>query len=154
MRSARVVAAIILLIFLANGGLAGNFLSVKDITMYLNEGNATFQLNYTLDTFTKIYVLVLGSRYIQPDLVSMFGNFDDIKIEGVDHQSATILAAKAGKYNGSHYFFDSRPLEIDDSILQNKIKKFRVIYPGEPNQTFYNISCTPEVLYRAGNQLS
>jgi hypothetical protein len=153
MRLFRVVAATMLLVFLANYGLAGNFLSVKDITMNLNEGNATFQLNYTLDTFTKIYVLVLGSRYIQPDLVSMFGNFDDIKIERIDHRSATILAAKAGKYNGSYYFFDSRPLEIDDSILQNTIGKFRVIYPGEPNQTFYNISSTPEIFYRAGNQL-
>ncbi|MDD1742012.1 MAG: hypothetical protein LUQ47_01645 [Methanotrichaceae archaeon] len=150
MKSSQVFAGFMLLIFISNDGLAGNYLYVKDITMYLNEADATFHLNYTLDTFTKIYVLALGSRHIQPDLASMFGNFNDIRIEGVDYKSATILAAKAGKYNGSHYLFDSRPLEIGENILQNRIERFRVIYPDELNQTFYNISCTPEVFYMPG----
>ncbi|MCJ7444631.1 MAG: hypothetical protein MUO26_08900 [Methanotrichaceae archaeon] len=153
MISIRIIILIILFSCLAGVGSAGNFLSVQDITMYLNEGNATFHLNYTLDTFTNIYVLVLGSGYIQPDLVSMFANFKDVKIKSVDHRSATILAVKAGKYNGSHYFFTSRPLEIADKIPQTKIGKFRVIYPNEFNQIFYNISCTPDVLCKATNQL-
>jgi hypothetical protein len=150
MKSSQLVATLIFFILISNDGLAENYLSIKDITMYLNEGNATFHLNYTLDTFTKIYVLVLGSRYIRPDLASMFGNFDDIRIKGVDHKSAIILAADAGKYNGSHYFFDSRPLEIGKSISPKRIGQFRVVYPDELNETFCNISRTPEVVYMPG----
>ncbi len=143
MRSALVVTALItLLVFTIGLGMSEDYLYIKDINMCLNEGNATFEMNYTLETFTKFYVLALGCKYIEPNLISMFGNFNNLTTIRADPDSAALLAEGAGKYNSGYYLFESRPLRA-------KVAKLTVIYPEGRPKTFYNISSTPNVFCMA-----
>lgn len=116
------------------------YFEVNDITMTLIGGDALFELNYTLDSFAKLYVLALGAGYIEPDLISLLKSYDDVTTVRVDPNSAALLVKGAGKNNSGYYLFDSRPLGA-------RVSKFTVVYPNGLSRTFHNVTSTPNVFY-------
>jgi hypothetical protein len=138
-----VLALIVLLASTVCPVVCENYLYVKDIDMHLNEeGNAVFNMNYTLEFFTKFYVLAMGCKYIEPDLVSLFSDFDNVTTVSANPDSATLVAWGAGKYNSGYYLYESRP-------LGSKIAKLTVVYPEGQAKTFYNATSTPNVFCMA-----
>jgi hypothetical protein len=135
MRLILIFLAIILLSSCASGEV---YLKVNDIRMSLIDGDALFELNYTLDSFAKLYVLALGCGNIEPDLVSIFKSYDHVKTVKATPHSAALLAKGAGKNNSGYYLFDSRPLGV-------KVSRFTVLYPGGLSRTFHNVASTPNV---------
>lgn len=118
--------------------LCENYFYVKDMNMRLNNSNATFEVNYTLEMFTKFYVIALGCKYIEPDLTSLLGSFNNLTTIRADPDSAALMAEGAGKYNSGYYLFESKP-------LGKKVDKLTVIYPEGRPKTFYNMTSTPNV---------
>jgi hypothetical protein len=124
-----------------------SYIYVKDITMRLENENATFELNYTLEAFTRLYVLVLGCRYIEPDLLSLLGKDAVAKLVRVGPDSAAVEISGAGEkkygYNNSQYYvFKPRKLSTTTEY-------FKVIYPGGVFRTYNNLSETPAVFCNA-----
>jgi len=144
-----VLAFMAVLAFTVSSSAGGEYINIKDVTMHLNEGNATFEINYTLETFTKLYVLALGCRYIEPDLLSLFGNYSSAKVIRADPDGAALMVAGAGKYNSGYYLFDSRPLGSGDKPLKEKIGRFTVVYPEGRARTFFNVTSTQNVFCEA-----
>ena len=139
MRPFQVAAAFtVLLAFTICPVMGENYFYVKDMNMRLNESNATFEVNYSLETFTKFYVIALGCKYIEPDLISLLGNFNNLITIRADPDSASLTAIGAGKYNSGYYLFESRP-------LGEKVDKLTVVYPEGGARTFYNMTSTPNV---------
>ena len=139
MRSFQVAVAFVALIaFTICPTMGENYFYVKDMNMRLNEGNATFEVNYTLEMFTKFYVIALGCKYIEPDLVSFLGHFNNLTTIRADPDSASLMASGAGEYNSGYYLFESRPLGA-------KVDKLTVFYPEGRPRTFYNMTSTPNV---------
>ena len=65
MRRMAAIFAFLTLSAIATSSAAGSeYLNVKEVTMRLDDGNATFELNYSLDTFTRIYITALGCRAV------------------------------------------------------------------------------------------
>lgn len=152
MRWAKVILAfstILALTLTISLGAGGEYIYVKDITMRLNEGNAVFELNYSLETFTRLYVLALGCGYIEPDLRSILGNYSSVKVIRAGPDSAALLVSDAGKYNSGYYLFDSRPLGTANNPLNERISKFTVIYPEGRARTFFNVTSTQNVFCEA-----
>ena len=56
------------------GSAMGGCIEVRDVTMHLDEDRAIFEINYTLDTFTRFYVLALGCQHLEPDLISFLAD--------------------------------------------------------------------------------
>jgi hypothetical protein len=137
MRFALVIMAMVALVACAAGEV---YFEVNDITMSMKDGDALFELNYTLDSFAKLYVLALGCRYIEPDLISLFKSYDDVKTIRANPDSAALLVSGAGKNNSGYYLFDSRPLGV-------RVAKFTVLYPGGLFRTYHNVTSTPNVFY-------
>jgi len=117
--------------------------------MRLDGDNATFELNYTLDTFTRLYVSALGCRYLQPELVSFLGGYRDVMLIKADTNGATLRVAGAGKYNSGYYLFDSMPFGSKDKPLKESIARFTVVYPSGRLRTFYNVTATQNVFSQA-----
>jgi hypothetical protein len=137
MRLALAILATVMLVSCVSGGL---YFEVNDITMTLTGGDALFELNYTLDSFAKLYVLALGAGYIEPDIESFLKSYGDVKTIRADPDSAALLVKGAGKNSSGYYLFDSRP-------LGGRVAKFTVVYPGGLSRTFYNVTSTPNVFY-------
>ncbi|OPY51147.1 MAG: hypothetical protein A4E49_02432 [Methanosaeta sp. PtaU1.Bin112] len=117
--------------------------------MRLDGSNATFELNYTLDTFTCFYVSALGCRYLEPELLSFLGGYRDVMLVKADTEGATLLVMGAGKYNSGYYLFDSIPFGSKDQPLKESIARFSVVYPTGRIRTFYNVTATQNVFSQA-----
>ena len=128
----------------------GECIYVKDVTMHLDGDDATFELNYSLDTFTRFYVLALGCRHLEPELLSFLSGYRDVKLMKADTNGAALQVKGAGKYNGSYYLFDSHPFGSKNNPLKIGIAKFLVVYPEGRTRTFYNVTSTQSVFCPAG----
>ena len=123
----------------------GGCIYVKDVTMHLDGDDATFELNYSLDTFTRFYVLALGCRHLEPELLSFLSGYRDVKLIKADTDRAALQVKGAGKYNGSCYLFDSHPFGPINNPGKTGIAKLSVVYPEGWTRTFYNVTSTQSV---------
>ncbi len=136
----RFILAILATYMLISSGAGEIYFGVNDITMHLKDGDALFELNYTLDFFAKLYVLALGCSYIEPDLISLFKSYDNVKTVKANPDNAVLLAKGAGKNSSGYYLYDSRPLGM-------RVAKFTVLYPGGLFRTYHNVTSTPNVFF-------
>jgi hypothetical protein len=143
-----IVLLVVLAIAISTSSASGYFY-IKDITMRLEDGNATFDLNYTLDSFTNIYVLALGCKYIEHDLLTLLDNYSQIEIVEAGPERASLLAVGAGQYNSGYYLYDSRPFGSQKNAFQERVPQFTVVYPGGRARTFYNVTSTQNVFCEA-----
>src|SRR5512136_1217174 len=102
-----------ILTFLALGWLicmplasASEYIHINEVSMHLEEENATFDLKYSLDTFTRIYVMILGCRSLESELLSLLGCYKEVELMRADISGATLHVRGAGKYNSGYYLFD------------------------------------------------
>jgi len=123
----------------------GECIYVKDVTMHLDGDEATFELNYSLDTFTRFYVLALGCRHLEPELLSFLSGYSDVKLMKADLDGAALQVKGAARYDGSYYHFDSHPFGSKDNPLKKGIAKLSVVYPEGRTHTFYNVNATQSV---------
>ena len=131
------------------GSARGDYIEVRDVTMRLDEDRATFDLNYTLDAFTRFYVLALGCRHLEPDLISFLGGYKDVKLIEVDENRASLQVDGAGKNLDNCYLFYSCPFGSKDKNLKKGVEKLSVVYPGGKVDTFYNVNSTQNVFCKA-----
>ncbi|MGV8174666.1 MAG: hypothetical protein ACP5OU_03095 [Methanothrix sp.] len=124
-------------------------IQIDDVTMRLEGENATFDLNFTLDAFTQIYVMVLGCRYLEPELRSFLGCYKDVQLVRADYDGASLHVRGAGRFNSGYYLFDSTPFRCNDSSTAEGIARFSVVYPGGRVRTFYNVTSTQNVFSEA-----
>jgi len=143
-----------LMALISSGSATDDYLYVKDVTMHLKGDNATFELNYSLDAFTRFYVLALGCKYLEPELLSFLGNYSGVRLLKADMDGAALQVSGAGKQNGGYYLFDSRPLGSKERPLTTGIPKFTVVYPEGRIRSYYNVTSTQSVFYRAGPVLN
>jgi hypothetical protein len=132
----------------------GEYIDIKDVTMSLEGDNATFELNYTLDTFTRFYVSALGCRYLEPELISFLGGYSDVMLIKADTDGAVLLVVGAGKYNSGYYLFDSVPFGSEDKPLKESVARFSVVYPGGRIRAFYNVTSTQNVFSQVAEPLA
>lgn len=155
MRPIAVLFAVLIVSALSVCSAAGSeYIDVKDVTMRLDGPNATFELNYTLDTFTRFYVSALGCRYLEPELTSFLGGYRDVTLIRADTEGATMQVADAGKYNNGYYLFESMPFGSNDKPLNKTIPSFSVVYPSGRTRTFYNVTGTQNVFSQAALPLA
>jgi len=154
MRSLAAFFAVLILSALSICSAAGNeYIDIKEVTMRLDGDNATFELNYTLDTFTRFYVSALGCRYLEPELISFLGEYRDVMLIKADTEGATLRVVGAGKFNSGYYLFDSMPFGSKDKPIKESIVRFSVVYPSGRVRTFYNVTATQNVFSQAAEPL-
>ena len=150
MRYLAAIFAFLTLCALSAGSAVGSeYVDIKEVTMRLEGDNATFELNYTLDTFTRFYVTTLGCRCLEPELISVLGGYSDVRLVKADTEGAALQVVGAGKYNSGYYLFDSMPFGSKDKPLKEGIARFSVVYPGGRVRTFYNVTATQNVFSQA-----
>lgn len=129
--------------------LGSESIDITDVTMLLDDDNATFELNYSLDTFTCFYVSALGCRYLEPELLSFLGGYRNVVLIKADTESAALQVVGAGKYNNGYYLFDSIPFGSKGKPLEKSVARFSVVYPNGRVRTFYNVTATQNVFSQA-----
>ncbi len=110
--------------------------------MTLEEGDAAFDVKFDLDPFARLYVLALGTKHIEPELIDLFSEFGNLTVMRTEPHRAVIVSNGAGELKSGYYLYDSR-------LLRHEIPKLTVIYPERISRTFYQVSATPSVFSEA-----
>lgn len=147
MRSAKVVILLLipLLFVLASPSLAEQgreYIQVQEVTMSLEDGDAVFDVLFDLDPLARLYVLALGSKYIEPELIDLFSDFDNVTVRRTEPQRAVLVSKGAGEFRSGYYLYDSRQ-------LRHQVPKLTIVYPERLSRTFYKVSATPSVFSEA-----
>ena len=129
---------------------ASDYIRINEVVMHLEEENASFDLKYSLDTFTRIYVMILGCRSLESELLSFLGFYKDVELIRADISGATLFVRGAGKHNSGYYLFDATPFGSKDEPTKEGIPRFSVVYPEGRIRTFYNVTATQNVFSEAG----
>ncbi len=153
-RLAAILAVLILSTITNCSAASSECLYITEVTMRLEDDDATFELNYTLDTFTRIYVIALGCKYLEPELISFLSGYSDVKLIKADTDGAALQVVGAGKYNNGYYIFDSMPFGSKDKPLKEGVARFSVVYPEGRVRTFYNVTATQSVFSQATTDLA
>ncbi|KQC15337.1 MAG: hypothetical protein WCY97_09315 [Methanothrix sp.] len=147
MRSARIALLVVLLVAFAlapqsSADRGREYIKIQELTMSLEEGDAVFTVSFALDPFAKIYVLALGTKYIEPDLMALFSDFENVAVAKTGPSRAVLVSKGAGEYRSGYYLYDSKQ-------LGSQVPKLTVVYPERLSRTFYDVSATPSVFSEA-----
>ncbi len=141
------IVAIFIVLFLASilplseGTSSNHTLEIKSLTIYFDKTNATFIVNYDMGTIPKMYILLFGSKSIEPTINDIFSNFDYDIVKMNEDQ--TILKVKnISRLENGYYLHDSRK-------LGTSINSIFVSTPDSPRiKEYSNLNATPNTFYR------
>ncbi|MCQ8903988.1 MAG: hypothetical protein NQU42_07860 [Methanothrix sp.] len=136
MRYLGLIITSVLLLSHASAGLS--YIQVKDVTMIPDGDDLRFQVNYTLEPFARLYVLALGCRHLEPELIRLFSSYQNVRTVGAKPSTATLVVENAGKYLDGYYLYDAKP-------LSSPVSRFMVVYPEGVTRTFINVTSTPSI---------
>ncbi len=117
-------------------------LDITSLTINFDRTDAIFTVNYDLGTMPRLYILLLGSKSIEPKIRSLFLNFD-YEILRMDQDKATLKVKGISRYEKGYYLHDSR--KFGDSI-----STIYIYTPDSPRAKEYtHINSTPPTFYRS-----
>jgi hypothetical protein len=127
---------------ISEGTSANHTFEITSLTINFDKTNATFIVNYDLGKIPKMYILLFGSKSIEPKIRELFSNFDYDIVKM--NQDETILNVKnISRPEKGFYLHDSRKLGAS-------INSIFVSTPDSPRAKEYsNLNSTPDTFYRS-----
>ncbi|MGB8216143.1 MAG: hypothetical protein WCE94_02480 [Candidatus Methanoperedens sp.] len=127
---------------ISDGTSANHTLEITSLTINFDKTNATFIVNYDLGQIPKMYILLFGSKSIEPKISELFSNFDYDIVKM--NQDETILKVKnISRLEKGFYLHDSRKLGTTiNSIIVSTPDSTRA-------KEYFNLNSTPDTFYRS-----
>ena len=104
--------------------------------------DAVFMVNYDLGKIPKMYILLFGSKSIEPRIKAVFSNFD-YEIVKMDQDKAILRVKNVSRLEKGFYLHDYRKLGASINTI--------IVYtPDSPRTREYsNLNSTPNTFYRS-----
>ena len=116
------------------------YIDIKEVTIEFNDNDAEASISYDLDLFAQMYVLILGSRNLEPTFNEIFDEFGDFKISEIGKDHAVLMLNNVSRQSGDYYLHDSRN-------LGTKVDRLILIYPEGTSKMLENTNSTPNTFY-------
>jgi hypothetical protein len=133
---------LLLTAILSDGKQERQTLHISSLTINFDKTDAAFTVNYNIDNLPKLYILLLGSKSLEPKIKSMFSNFN-YEIVKMDQDKAILSVKNVSRLDKGYYLHDSRKFgeTIDTVYIYTK---------DSPRATEYSmINSTPPFFYRS-----
>jgi len=122
------------------------YLHVRSVTMALDGPDATFNIEFELNMIAKMYVLLLGTKSMEPAIYDIFNDFDNIQVLSVMEDNAVVKVMNVSYQDpeqvGNIYFHDSHN-------LGTTVDTFIIVFPSGVERTFSDVSTTPNTFFEA-----
>ncbi len=82
-------------------------LDITSLTITFDKADAIFTVNYEFDRLPKMYLLLFGSKNLEPKIRSIFSNFD-YEIKKIDQDKAILRVKNFLRLEKGYYLHDSR----------------------------------------------
>ncbi len=127
---------------LSDGKQERQTLHISSLTINFDKTDAEFTVNYNIDNLPKLYILLLGSKSLEPKIKSMFSNFD-YQIVKMNQDEAILQVKNVSRLDKGYYLHDSRNFgETIDTVY--------IYTPDSPRAKEYSmINSTPPFFYRS-----
>jgi len=145
MKSAIVVLTLLVFaLFLpfTDGSPEKRSLDITSLTIKFDKTDADFIVNYDLGKLPRLYVLLLGSKSIEPKIKDVFSNFD-YEINKMDQNSAVLRVKNISRLDKGYYLHDSHKFGENINTV--------IIYTPDSTHTreYSNLNSTPNIFYRS-----
>ncbi len=129
-------------LFPLSQGDQGRPFDITSLSINFYKTDAVFTVNYDLGAMPRMYILLLGSKSIEPRIKAVFSNFD-YEIIKMDQDKAILRVKNVSRPEKGFYLHDSRKLgESVNTMLINT--------PDSPQTREYsNMNSTPNTFYRS-----
>jgi hypothetical protein len=127
---------------LSDGTTASSPFEITSLAINFDKADAVFTVNYDLGKLPKMYVLLFGSKSIEPKIKAIFSNFD-YEIIKIDQDKAILKVKNVSRLEKDFYLHDSRKLGASINTI--------IVYtPDSPRTREYsNLNSTPNTFYRS-----
>jgi hypothetical protein len=116
-------------------------LQITSLEIKFDKTDAIFTVNYNFDKFSETFLLLFGTKPIEPKVRSAFQNFE-YEIIKMDQNRAILRVKNISVLNKGYYLHNSRM--FNDTI--------GTVYISDPSNTrireYSNINSTPNYFYR------
>jgi hypothetical protein len=133
---------LLLTAILSDGKQERQPLHITSLTINFDKTDATFTVNYDIDSLPKMYIFLLGSKSLEPKIKSVFSNFD-YEIVKMDQDKAILRVTNVSRLDKGYYLHESRKFgETIDTVY--------IYTPDSPRaKEFSSINSTPYFFYRS-----
>ncbi len=116
-------------------------IDITSMTINFTGYDAIVTVNYDYGQFGKLYLIIYGSKSIEPKINDFFKGFDHDIIK-ISYDTSTVVLHNVARKSGEYY--------LHNSIKFNRvIKTMYVRIPNpEEEKVYYNTDKTPNIFYR------
>ncbi len=114
-------------------------LPITSLDIKFDKTDAIFTIHYEYDGLSKMYLLMLGSKTLEPNIKAVFSNFD-YDIIKIDADKAILKVKNISRLNEGYYLHDSHKFGETIDIVK--------ISDSFGTRTYFNINSTPYYFYR------
>lgn len=122
---------LVLTAILTEGRTERQPLHITSLTIKFDRADAVFIVDYNIDNLPKIYLLLIGSKSLEPMIKSVFSNFD-YKITKMDQNRAILSVRNISRLDKGYYLHDSR-IRFGEGI-----DTVYIYTPDSPNRREYS----------------
>ena len=123
------------------GGVQGsNYIHIENMTMRFDGSDANITVEYRLDFFAKLYMLLFGPKVIEPKLEGIFAEFENATIKEISQEKAVIVAINVLVHKGETYHINPYKLGQEVDILV-------IVFPDNYTITFNDRNTVPSITY-------
>lgn len=90
----------------SNGNPGRKSLEITSLTIDFKQTDAIFTVNYDLGNLPKMFILLIGSKSLEPKIESVFSEFD-YEIIKMDQDKAVLHVRNVSWLDKGYYFHDS-----------------------------------------------
>ena len=116
-------------------------LHVTSLDIKFNKTDAIFTVYYDFDKFSETFLLLLGTKALEPKVRSIFPDFEYDVIK-IDHNKAILRVKNISVLDKGYYLHSSH--KFSETI--------ETVYVSDPSSTrigeYHNINSTPNYFYR------
>ncbi len=137
-----IIFMVLVALFPLSQGDQGRPFDIKSLIINFDKTDAVFTVNYDLGAIPRMYVLLFGSKSIEPKINATFSNFD-YEIIKMDQDKAILRVKNVSRLEKGFYLHDSHKLgeSVDTMIIYT---------PDSPHAREYsNLNSTPNTFYRS-----
>lgn len=122
------------------------YMDVESITMTLEGPDATFHIKYKLDLIAKMYILLLGTGSMEPAVLDLFNDFENVEVLSIREDYAVVKTRNVSYRNteqGGNMFFH------ESHNLGTTIETFTIVFPSGVKRTFSDVTNTQNTFFEA-----
>lgn len=118
-------------------------IDINLLTMDFNKTDAQFTVNYDIGAISKMYIMLLGGKSIEPVISEAFSNFN-FTIVKMDQDKTILQVHNISRYDKNVGYYLHDPIKF--GIV---MKKVEIYVPGDVrSKNYVGINATPALFYR------